>query len=110
MEKNSLKNIVVLKNVPSNIIDEAFVILKSNKMAKKLEYIDKATNHRDTNNKDKKNYIIKEAESVIANYMEKIEGKDKSITKVNYNKNYKKLKIYSIIMSILFFITLLAKL
>lgn len=109
MEKNSMKNIVILKNLPSNLIDEAFVILKSNKMAKKLEYVDKSTTHNNKKIKDKKDYIIKEAENVIANYMEKIEGKDKSIKKSNYNKSYKNLKIYSIIMSVLFFITLLAK-
>ena len=36
MESSNLKNMVVLKNIPSNIIDEAIVVLKSNKKAKKL--------------------------------------------------------------------------
>ena len=31
MQKNNVKNIVVLKNLPSNIVEEAIVILKSNK-------------------------------------------------------------------------------
>ena len=30
MEKGQMKNIVVLKNLPSNLVDEAIVILKPN--------------------------------------------------------------------------------
>ena len=41
MKESNLKNIVVLKNLPSNFIEEAFVILKSNKDARKLEKIEK---------------------------------------------------------------------
>ena len=41
MEESKLKNMVVLKNLPSNLIEEAIVILKSNKKVKKLEKIDK---------------------------------------------------------------------
>ena len=32
MEENNLKNIVVLKNLPSNIVEEAIVVLKGNKI------------------------------------------------------------------------------
>lgn len=35
MLENNLKNIVVLKNVPSNLIDEAIFIVKSKKNCKK---------------------------------------------------------------------------
>ena len=56
MENNKMKNIVVLKNLPSNIVEEAIVFVKTNKYAKKLEYIDKTTNLK----KDKENTIIKE--------------------------------------------------
>lgn len=104
-----MKNIVVLKNLPSNLIEEAFVILKSNKMAKRLEYIDKSMKTKKENTKDRKDYIIKEAENVIANYMEKIEGKDKHSKKIDYNKNYKRLKAYSVVVSVLFILTLLIK-
>ena len=41
MEKSQMKNIVILKNLPSNLIEEAFVVLKSRKTAKRLEYIEK---------------------------------------------------------------------
>ena len=35
MEDSKLKNMVVLKNLPSNIVDEAIIVLKSNKKVKK---------------------------------------------------------------------------
>ena len=34
MEANKMKNMIVLKNLPSNIVDEAFVILKPNSKIK----------------------------------------------------------------------------
>ena len=35
-----MKNVVVLRNLPSNLIEEAFVVVKSRKVARSLEYID----------------------------------------------------------------------
>ena len=103
MLNDNLKNIVVLKNLPSNIIDEAIVILKSKKNARKLELIEKNSviNYKKRlNNND---YIIKEAESVISNYIAKLE-KNGSIEKTdNMEKKYKKVKAYSIFLSILLF-------
>ena len=60
METNSLKNIIVLKSLPSNIIEEAIIILKSNKYAKKFQTIEKKS--REDQSKievNKKEYIIK---------------------------------------------------
>ena len=37
MKQSELKNMVILKNLPSNIVEEAIVILKANKKIKKLE-------------------------------------------------------------------------
>ena len=41
METSKMKNMVVLKNLPSNLVEEAIVILKSSKKVKKLEKIEK---------------------------------------------------------------------
>ena len=41
METSKLKNMVVLRNLPSNLVDEAIIVLKSNKKIKKLEKIEK---------------------------------------------------------------------
>ena len=48
METSNLKNMVVLKNLPSNIVDEAIIVLKTNKKAKKLQKIEK--NNKTTEN------------------------------------------------------------
>ena len=66
MNSNQMKNIIVLKNLPSNIVDEAFIILKNNKKIKSLERIEK----QNTNLTEKQKtgeYIVKEAEMVIGN-------------------------------------------
>ena len=42
MESSNLKNMVVLKNLPSNIVDEAIIILKASKKIRKVEKIDQS--------------------------------------------------------------------
>ena len=37
MNENKMKNMVVLKNLPSNIVEEAYVVLKPNKNYKNLQ-------------------------------------------------------------------------
>ena len=37
MNPNQMKNMIVLKNIPSNIVEEAIIILKNNKKIKSLE-------------------------------------------------------------------------
>lgn len=109
MEKSNMKNIVVLKNVPSNLVDEAILILKENKNVKKIEHVcNKSEKSLDQEN-NKSDYVIKEAESIIANYISKIEGKTeiKKVGNIKTNKKYKRLKTYSIIVSIVLAIGLI---
>lgn len=107
MDNKSIKNMVVLKNVPSNIVEEAIVILKTNKIAKKLEYIERKANVKKGNKEKRDDYIIKEAENVVESYIEKIEGSEMNNIKFKINKNYKALRNYSIVISILFLLMLL---
>ena len=104
METSNLKNMVVLKNLPSNIVDEAIIVLKTNKKAKKLQKIEKnnKTTENEENKKDKE-YILKEAEMLVNNYISKIENKDKSKIMINkYKKDkYTRLKKYSIAITVL---------
>ena len=44
MESSNLKNMVVLRDLPSNIIDEAIIILKANKKVRKLQRVEKNKN------------------------------------------------------------------
>ncbi len=101
MQDSNLKNIVVLKNLPSNLVDEAIVILKSKKTAKRLEFIEKKSNITYNRTKENKDYVIREAESVISNYISKLEKNNRKKTDNNIETKYKKIKIYSIFVSII---------
>ncbi len=102
MEASNLKNMVVLKNLPSNIVDEAIIVLKTNKKAKKLQKIEK-NNQVDKEEKKDKDYILKEAEMLVNSYISKVEIKD--IKKENVSQKqknrYEKLKKYSIATTVL---------
>ena len=102
MEKNQMKNIVVLKNLPSNLVEEAFIILKSNKLAQSLKYIEKKeASSKQENNSKSKDYIIREAEMVISNYISSVEKKEQKQDKTKIGNKYKWLKVYSIVVTIL---------
>ena len=80
MESSKLKNMVVLRNLPSNIVDEAIIVLKTNKKVKKLQKIEQNKKLQNNENiKKDKDYILKEAEMLVNNYISKIENKDKKI-------------------------------
>lgn len=69
MNQEKLKNIIILKDVPSNLIDEAIIILKDN------------------NQKDKKRmeeYARKEGKNIIREYFNKEQIKSKKSRKKIY--------------------------
>lgn len=103
MDISSMKNMIVLKDLPSNIVEEAIVVLKSNTKIKKPELAkNKLENFKNSKNnwedKDGKDYIIKEAEIVISNYISKIENQDMKGKKElkQLERKYKKLKVCTI--------------
>lgn len=101
MDNSNMKNMVILKNLPSNIVEEAIVVLKSSKKAKKLEKIEKAKKvESEEKNSKGENYIIKEAEILVNDYILKIEDEKKEKDKDKKNKN-KKLKKYNFIITII---------
>ena len=103
MEASKLKNMVVLKNLPSNIVDEAIIILKTSKKVKKLQKIEKNKNVqiKEDTKKDKE-YILKEAEMLVNNYISKIENNDKKeIFNKEAKEKYNKLKKYAIIATLM---------
>lgn len=98
METSKLKNMIVLKNLPSNIVDEAIIVLKTNKKVKKLQRIEQNKKLISNENEKKdREYILKEAEMLVNNYISKIENNEK---KKIFNKEaktkYNKLKKYAI--------------
>mgnify|MGYP004494220453 FL=1 len=102
MEAGKLKNMVILKNLPSNLIDEAIIVLKPNKKIRKLERIEKNKSTSVEKEKKDNKYIIKEAEMIVNEYMEKVENKNKKeIFNKETNKKYKNIKKYAIITTII---------
>lgn len=104
MSQGNFKNMVILKNLPSNIVEEAIVILKSNKRAKRVEKIEKnRIVNNNENKKREKDYFIKEAELLISNYISNIEKrkKDKILINKKINKKYFKIRNYAIITSLI---------
>ncbi len=96
------KNIIRIKDFPSNTIDEAILILKENKRAKKYECSSKFKNVNDRREADD-SMVIKEAEFIISDYLEKDESNKKSKSK----KIIKKLKIINIVLSIALIISII---
>ena len=112
MNTGNLKNIVVLKDLPSNLVEEAIVVLKENQKIPKLEPASKEkkeSNSEQQKVKNSKDYIIKEAQMLISDYISKIENKNKkenqSIQKLN--KKCKRLRLINNILIISLVISLL---
>jgi len=75
MNVSHMKNIIVLKDLPSNLVDEAIVILKSGSKIKNKEIVDTKAHQGNFEDMSDGNYetAIKEAEFLVENYMNKIE-------------------------------------
>lgn len=102
METSNMKNMVVLKNLPSNLVEEAIVILKSSKKVRKLEKIDK--NHKFSEekvDKKEKDYVLKEAEMLVSSYISKLESKQeqKQFATIKNSRKYIRLKKYAFLSS-----------
>ena len=107
MESSNMKNMVVLKKLPSNIIDEAIIILKETSKVRQKELIDKgAKTNIDERQSKSKDYILKEAEMLVTDYINNIE-KGKQLPALNLTKKYNILKKYSIISTSLLIISLI---
>lgn len=101
MDISKMKNIIVLKNLPSNIVEEAFVVLKANKKIKLLK-------KNNENNIEKKqltgnDHIVKEAEMIISNYINETDKMNQLKLKSarDLEKRYKKLRNINIFLGIL---------
>ena len=110
METSNLKNMVVLKNVPSNMIEEAMIVLKKNIKIKEAEIQDYIENETSQNAKKKKSkdYIVKEAEMIISHYMSKIENnKKKEVLNKKIDQKYQRMKKYLCVTSFMCIIEML---
>lgn len=113
MEVRHMKNMVILKDLPSNMIEEAFVVLKENQRIHKM--VDTA-NQEQKKEKNKKieskaqDYVIKEAELIIQEYVEQIEVKEYT-SRSNHKQfmqKYKKMKAATIFFSMFSLLSVLS--
>ena len=104
METSKMKNMVVLKNLPSNMIEEAIVIFKENSKIKAKDVINKTNQLSQVQGKST-DIIFKEAEMLVNDYVKRVEAsKNRNIFDKKISNNF--LKKYSIIITILFIISL----
>lgn len=107
MDTSNLKNIVVLKNLPSNLVEEAIVVLKKNKKLHKLEMAEVKENKLKSNEKERnEEYIVKEAEMLVKEYTDELE-KQSPKWKKNVKKLEKKYKLSVRMNFLLLFTTVL---
>lgn len=112
IESSNMKNMVILKNLPSNMVEEAIIIFKKTQKIKEKEAIDKLhkmdTGTRETKSKE---FILKEAEMLVNDYIKKIEtNKKTNIFDRSIGDKHTFLKRYSIVITILFIISFMINL
>ena len=113
MNNQNTKNVIILKNLPSNLIDEAIIVVKDKKKVKDINYSD-LLKYKEKNEivqssmkqeelkkienikRENRKYVIKEAETVVSNYIQRIEDNlsDKKIEKLS--KKYKKCRLLNV--------------
>ena len=104
METSKMKNMVVLKNLPSNMIEEAIVIFKENSKIKAKDVINKSNQLSQVQGKSK-DIIFKEAAMLVNDYVKRVESsKNRKIFDKKINDKF--LKKYSVVITILFIISL----
>ena len=109
MNQSGVKNMVVLKNLPSNIVEEAIIVLKANSKIRQDEKVENKkidTDKIKRDNNKKNDYILKEAEMLVSNYITKLEKKkkEKKEIKKKINNKCKRMKKAIIIMGIIILI------
>ena len=132
MSKENTRNVIILKNLPSNLIAEAILVVKDKKQVaeymKESEFgVNKDVSNCKTGNngiiygdmkteslkkienvkKEDRKYVIKEAEIVVSNYTKRIEDNlaDRKIDRLK--KSYKKTKKLNVFLAMTTIISIL---
>lgn len=92
---------IILRNLPSNMIEEAYIVFKDNIKIHKLEKVEKNKTIIKNEKIESKEYIVKEAEMIIQDYISKIEKKEYEIGNLNkkIKEKYKRLKALTIFLA-----------
>ena len=103
MNASRMKNIIVLKDLPSNLIDEAIVILKNGGKIKEKEIIleNKPEGNFDNIQSGNTDIAIKEAEFLVTDYIKKLEKPSEPMPTIRKMRlQYKKLQIFSLFLGL----------
>lgn len=102
MKISQMKNIIVLKDLPSNLVEEAIVILKKGSKVKNKEMADRSHKGGFEENSDGNYEIaIKEAEYIVGDYMKKLEKPEDNTQNLRKLRlQYKKMQICSVLLGI----------
>lgn len=97
-----MKNIIVLKDLPSNLVEEAIVILKNGSKVKNKEIIEKPYNQIAWQEQGASSDIaLKEAEYIVKNYMQTLEKPKEETSSIRKMKlQYQKLKLCTIFLAL----------
>ena len=91
---NKMKNIVVVKNFKSNLVEEAIVVFKENVKIHEENFV--KNNFSNGEKKDLKNGLcVKEAENIINDYINNVE---KNTKEEKLKKKIKFLKIINVVL------------
>ena len=117
MSKENTRNVIILKNLPSNLIAEAILVVKDKKQVadymKESEFIiygdmkTESLKKIENVKKEDRKYVIKEAEIVVSNYIKRIEDNlaDRKIDRLK--KSYKKTKKLNVFLAMTTIISIL---
>ena len=101
-----MKNTIVLKDIESNLIEEAIIVFKENVKIKEKQFLKGKDIHQGKEKKEEsENIAIKEAENVIVYYVEESEAKKKrecQKTKIGILKAINVVLIFLLIFAIIF--------
>ena len=110
MDISTMKNMIILKNLPSNLADEAIIVLKENTKIKNKDLVDRKNIEKSKLKEIKKkdDYIVKEAESIVTDYLNKIEKNNNSkFLDKKANDKYKKIKVYNKVITVVAIISII---
>ena len=128
MSRENTKNVIILKNLPSNLIAEAILVVKDKKQVADYMKESEFGVNKDVSNcngiiygdikteslkkienvkKEDRKYVIKEAEIVVSNYIKRIEDNlaDRKIDRLK--KSYKKTKKLNVFLAMTTIISIL---
>lgn len=99
MNISNMKNILVLNNLPSNLVEEAIIVLKANQKIKKTKYVQEKTSRPKKEEIENNGYIVREAEMLVENYITQLEEKRKP-KEIIIKKKYNRLRIGTYLLAV----------